>query len=323
MNKKFLYIVVLIFSCWYANGQNQLGKTDDIARISLTPVIADQAEDFPEAASALLNNKLQQIVVNNGLGSQSVFSRFVITANISLTTKDIIPGPPTMTAISATATFFIIDYETKVVFSTYNLSFKAAGTNLNKAYIDGLKRINVNSNELKNFIETGKNKIVAYYNDQCDFIIQNAMSLVAQQQYEEAIFRLSSIPEVCKDCYMKATNSIGPIYKEYLNHLCNINLAEARAVWVANPNSMGANEIAGLLSNILPDAACYSEAQKLISEIRKKILSDEKRDWDFMLKQWNDNVSLESQRIKAYRDVGVAYGNHQPQQVYHFKGWLW
>jgi hypothetical protein len=37
---------------------------------------------------------------------------------------------------------------------------------------------------------------------------------------------------------------------------------------------------------------------------------------NFMLKVWDDSVSLESQRIRAWRDIGVAWGNHQPQRIY-------
>jgi hypothetical protein len=33
------------------------------------------------------------------------------------------------------------------------------------------------------------------------------------------------------------------------------------------------------------------------------------------MKKYQDGVDLESQRIDAMRQVGVAYGNHQPSQT--------
>jgi len=320
---KPLLSILLIATVSYGFAQNNIGKTDDQARISLTPVVADQVEDLPESALSLLQNKMQQIATNGGLGANSYSPRFIITVNLAVITKDVISGPPAMIAMNIDATYYIADYISKTVFSRKTISFKAVGTNPNKAYIDGIKKINADSPEFKSFIELGKNKIIAFYNDRCDFILQDAKALTAQKQYQEAIFQLTAVPDVCKECYMKATNAIEPIYKAYMNDLCNRNLAAAQAVWIANPNSSGANEVVGLFADILPDAACFGDAQKLVNEIRTKVLSDENRDWNFKMKRWDDNTSLESQRINASREVGVAYGTNQPTNTYHFKGWLW
>ena len=63
--------------------------------------------------------------------------------------------------------------------------------------------------------------------------------------------------------------------------------------------------------NILPDAGCYDEAMELYREIKGKVLDD----WKFEMKKYQDGVDLEKQRIDAMRQVGVAYGNHQPAQT--------
>jgi hypothetical protein len=40
------------------------------------------------------------------------------------------------------------------------------------------------------------------------------------------------------------------------------------------------------------------------------------------MKQQQDAVNLEASRIKAARDIGVAYGNGQPKSiVYNVRGW--
>ena len=45
----------------------------------------------------------------------------------------------------------------------------------------------------------------------------------------------------------------------------------------------------------------------------------DKREWDLKLK---NDIVLEKDRIKAYRDVGVAWGNGQPKSVaYNIHGW--
>ena len=62
--------------------------------------------------------------------------------------------------------------------------------------------------------------------------------------------------------------------------------------------------------NILPDAGCYGEAMELYQEIKGKVLDD----WKFEMKQYEDGIDLEKLRIEAVRQIGVAYGAHQPQQ---------
>lgn len=316
MKKYLILTVVALWSLLTVQAQNNLGKTDDLGRISLTPVVPEQMDGMPDNARSALENKLQQIATNNGLGGFDFQGRFILTSKIVLNTKDILPGPPPMHAYTMDVTFYIADAVMKTVFSTTNLTAKGVGTNENKAYINGISNINVNAPQFKNFIEKGKQKIVEYYNSKCDFIIKEALTMAATDRYQEAIFNLMSIPDVAKDCYHDAMDQVPPIYEKYINYLCNQDLAAAKAVWVANPNSEGANAVATYLADIYPDAACYGEAQKLIQEIRTKIRQDEKRDWNFMLKVWDDSVSLESQRIRAWRDIGVAWGNHQPQRIY-------
>jgi len=326
MIKKINFLLAIGFSLMtfgFVTAQNNPGKTNQSNRISLKPIVADQAEDLPGSASSLLENKMQQIATFNGLGASSTSPRFIITVNLSVISKDIIPGPPTLIAMNIDATFYIADYRTQTVFSTKTISLKAVGDNPNKAYIDGIKNINANSDEFKSFVEEGKNKIIAYFNDKCDFIIQDAKALVSQKKYQEAIFQLTSVPDVCEDCYKKTSSALGPIFKIYMNDLSIRNLASARAIWAANPNSSGANEVSGLLSQILPDAACYNDCQILVKSIQKKVLSDENKNWDFQMKQYNNNVSMENQRLNAYREIGIAYAANQPKTVYRLAGWLW
>jgi hypothetical protein len=316
MKKFTLLWLIIICTTIYGYAQNDLGKSDDISRISLTPVVPEQPDGMPGIAQETLENKLQQIATSNGLGGINYRSRFFITVRVNLGSKDILPGPPPMHVYNMDITLFIADDVSKTVFSMATIQAKGVGTNENKAYISGINTININSPQLKTFIEQGKKKITEYYNAKCDFIIKEALTLAKTDRYEEAIYNLMSIPDVSKNCYDQALDFVPSVYQGYLDYLCNVNLAKAKAYWVANPNSAGANFVAANLASIYPDAACYGEAQKLVSEIQKKILHDENRDWDFMLHVWDDKVSIESQRINAWRDVGVAYGNNQPQYNY-------
>jgi hypothetical protein len=58
----------------------------------------------------------------------------------------------------------------------------------------------------------------------------------------------------------------------------------------------------------------------LTAEISKRVKELDKREWDFQLKQHQDDVDLQKASIKAVRDIGVAYGKNQ-QPTYHVHTW--
>jgi len=269
----------------------------------------------------LLENKLMEVAVKNGLGGSGPSPRFVLTAKMVALTKDITPTVPPMEAYTFQIYLYIVDVVDQIVVSTTTMSSKGAGTNKNKAYITGLRTINLNNSELEQFMKTGKQKIIEYYNSRCDFVIAKAKSLQSQNQFQAAIATLSGIPEVCKDCYMKSLELIGPIYKDYIDHDCQIftNMAETR--WAANPTAAGAADAGAALCLIDPDSKCYPETKALIAKMEAKVQKDEIRDWKFMERVWGDNVSLEKLRIKAYRDIGVSFGNNQ-QPTYNNILWV-
>ena len=79
------------------------------------------------------------------------------------------------------------------------------------------------------------------------------------------------------------------------------------------PNSEGALRAGAVLWQIDPDSKCYSQVQAIYSQMGDKVLKDEQRDWNFFVKVWEDQVRLEELRIRAFRDIGVAWGlNQQP-----------
>jgi len=82
---------------------------------------------------------------------------------------------------------------------------------------------------------------------------------------------------------------------------------------------MNSAEKAGaILSIIEPDAACFNEVNALTKKIADKIRQIDDREWKYILKE----QAQKSEKIEAYRAIGVAYGNDQPQNMtYNYKGW--
>ena len=317
--KKILLSLLMIIG-YNAYSQNTLGKSDDAARITLAAYVPQQIDKMPDAARSILANKLNQIVTQNGMGGAANNERFIITANVNVISKDLTATAPPMTALVLEVTLYIGDGFVGTKFSSTSISVKGVGESETKAYISALKGISPTNSNIQSFVGNGKSKIIEYYNSKCDFIIKEAQTLVSQNNFEEAIFKLTSVPEVCKECYDKAMDAVGPIYQKQIDRECK--LMEANTAWNAAQDSYGADTAGGILAQIDPNASCYKEALALSNKIAQRIKEIDQRDWKLQLKEQQDNVDIQKATIKAIRDIGVAYGNGQPKTVtYNVRGW--
>ncbi len=314
--KKIVFLL-LAFVPFFGMAQNNEGSANDYDRIALDVYIPEQVESIPDHAKSLLTSKLTNAVTEKGMAGAGVSPRFLVTAKMELLTKDIAPTVPKIETYTFDIYLYIVDHVDKNILSSTSFTAKGTGSNANKAYTNALRTVDLKNDKVNKFLDDGKRKIIQYYNSRCDFIIARAKSLAAQNQFADALATLSGIPEVCKDCYMKALDEIGPIYQDYIDHDCQVMVNVASACWAAQPNSNGAMQAGAVLAAIDPDSKCYGESRSLISKMEQKVLKDEQRDWSFMREVYQNEVMLEALRIKAFRDVGVAFGeNQQPTYVY-------
>lgn len=338
--KKIVFL--LIFSAVF-RGLNAQVKLDDFGRIILNTYLSDKI-NIPSEAKELLKTKLSQIASNNGMGGSQVNPRFIITANLNVGTKDIIAGPPQMIAQNVDITFFIGDALTNTVFANTTLSLKGVGTNENKAFIEAIKTINPIYKNIEAFIEEGKNKIINYYSTNCDFIIKDAQTLVKQENYDEAIYQLSLVPDVCQECYFKCLDTLSSIYQKKLDADCKSKLNNAKVTWTANQTPEGAEKAGDILSAINPMASCQTDVDALVKSIDSKLKADEKAMWQFKMKQYADkiaeqkeqvriaeekskrdddyrenqsnrNLELDITRVNAYREVALEHARNQPKTI--------
>jgi len=352
--KRLLQISFLLLFVQIATGQEKL---DDFGRIILNTYLPDDMS-IPSEAKNFLSTKLSQIASNNGMGGSQLNPRFVITAAVNVGTKDIIPGPPQMIAQNLEVTLFVGDALDNTIYSNVILNVKGVGTNENKAFIEAIKTINPKNKEILDFLETGKKKIIDYYTSQCDFILKNALSLAKLEKYDEAIYTLAVVPEVCQECYNKCLDTATYIYQQKINTECKVKLNEAKMAWSASSNSEGAEKAGTILSTINPLSNCQSDVDNLIKSIDSKLKADEKKRWDFQMKQYADKVAAQKELIRiaeenmkrddaqqeresnreaafrekqslrnheldkilvnAYREVSLEYARNQPRTINHY-----
>lgn len=314
-----LITVLFILAATISYSQNNKGKVDDMGRIVLNAYVPDQTDGLTSSAKNSLENKLNQIATSTGMGGGASNPRFIITANVVVLTKDITPTAPPMQAYTLDVTLYIGDGIDGKKFASQTTTVKGVGENETRAYMAALKNLNPNDAKIKSFVESGKSKIIEYYNTNCDFILKEAQTLITQKEFDYAIYKLTGVPEVCLECYNKCMTAVGPIYQQKIDFECKTKLTEANTIWSAGQSWDAAERAGAILSTIDPDATCYKDSKVLAEKIGKRILEVDKREWSLKVEK---EVDLQRDMIKAYRDVGTAYGNGQPKTVtYNVSGW--
>lgn len=319
--KTFAIVGLLAFSSFASinsTAQNKAGKVDDLGRIALNAYVSPQVEGLPSSAKRMLKNKMNQIATKSGMGGSVFSTRFIITPNITVLTKDLTATAPPMTALTLEVTLYIGDGFDGTKFASESITVKGVGTNETKAYISAIKQIKPANPIIQDFVNNGKTKIVEYYNSKCDFIIKEAQTLESQNEFEAAILKLTTVPEVCKECFDKCMDAVAPIYQKQIDRECKMKLQKAQGIWNAAQDMDAAEKAGALLATIEPEAACFSQVQALSNKIAAKVKQIDAREWKYILKE----QAQESERIRAIRDIGVAYGNNQPKNVtYNTVGW--
>ena len=255
-------LFLLLFITATVTAQNTRGKANDAGRIVLNTFIED-LEGVPAGALKMLKTKITQMASKNGMGGSESFPRFVMSADIDILTQDITPTAPPKTALTLGVTLYIGDGIEGTVFATEYIELKGIGNNETKAYIQSFRALSPRNKKFNEFIETGKKKIIEYYNSRCDFILKEANTLADQKDFDKSITKLIEVPEVCKDCYDKAMDLSSTIFKRKMENECQENMSKSNSLIAQDKWEEAANPIAGYT----PDMACYPDVKSLLTKI--------------------------------------------------------
>jgi hypothetical protein len=323
MKLRPVIIAVMLFFTLTGFTQNNQTVTDDFGRIAIVPYVPEQVVSVPIEAVNNLQIKMAQILTKHGIaGSTGYASQFVMVPNISITDKQVLASAPPKVVLTLDVAFIIGDGVNGEKFGSSSMTLKGVGSTEAKAYINAFKSIQTGNKELEHLITLSKNRILSYYNDGCDFIMKETESMVLQNRFDEALYKLVSVPVVSKDCYNKAQDQIGVVYKKKIDRDCEVLLNRATNAWNAGLDYDAAVEATGYLNQIEPAAKCYKMAQSLSNKIKDGVNRATNRDWAFLDKQLDGVISIEKARLATEKELALAYVKSLPQQVvYQIKGW--
>jgi len=279
--------------------------------IHLMAIEANPDGEMPEAAGEYLFNRLCTAVTGDGISATGQYAQFFIAAKALPLYEQAVTGAPVKTALTLSLNLYIGDYWGEKVFDRMSLEIRGVGESRERAYLNAFRSLNKNNQQVANFLEKGKQRIIAYYDAEYNNIIREAQRESALRNYERALFLLGAVP-VCCNGYDAVADELVKTYHEYIDYNCDRLLMRARNAWAVHPDQRGAVEAARILNQLEPDAACYGDAMDLYREIKDKM----KDDWNFeMREKYKDSIELRKQTIEAARAVGVAFGEGQQPQT--------
>lgn len=293
-----------------------LYATTAMSQITLTPYVVSSVGGLNDNNVGLLDGNLRTLISRSGLES-GYGGRFVLAVTVNLLEKSMTNTAPVKVVQKVQINFAIGDSQGGTCFGTTSMVCRGVGDTDIQAMQNSFRNIRVTP-ELETLIADSKNKIIAYYNQNGSSIMAKAKSLVAAQKWEEALYELSFIPSECS-CYPEAAKMMSNVYQTHLNHDAAAQYTTAEALAQTDPE-----EALAILGDIDPSSAVATKAKALTTKInaRQKQLQDKQiaHERNMEKRRLEADVALENARIKACRDVAVAYAKRKTV-VYNVNRW--
>ena len=290
------------------------------AQIMLSPVFDSAINGLNENNTAILEGRLQSLISSMGMES-SYGGRFVLACKVAALQREV-SGTKLIQHLQVS--YAVGDNMSDICFGSTTTECYGIGNTEEQAMTSALKSLKA-TKQLKDLVATSKTRIIDYYNKNGAAIIQRAKGLIAAHKWEEALYELSAIPEECS-FYPEALAMMEATYTSHINHDAARVLAEAQAVWSADPNpGPGAEEAMAILATIDPSAKCYPQAQALMKKIEARVQSvTDKRYNDAVALEKariNTHAALEKARLNACKEVAAAYARRTVVVPGYYRSW--
>ncbi len=147
----------------------------------------------------------------------------------------------------------------------------------------------------------------------------------SEQSAKKANESLAKIDPNSK-CFNDAQELSNQMHEEVIDKTCSSLLLQAQSAWSEGQNSSAAQNASQYLKQINPKAKCFPEAQILTTQIAERIKKLEKRDWDFQLKQYEDDLAFQKQkhedqtaneraRIEASKEIAIIDAENEKVRI--------
>lgn len=306
MIKKISILTILLACTLNLMAQGEKLSSKDM--IAITPMVSC-ALNLPDDAKASLGTKLGQMVTQSGFGSNSC--QFVLTANVIVLDKQATATAPVQFMVNLEVSVYLLNVAEGVVIDETSFNVKGVDRLENKAVIQAINQIQPRSPKVSAWMNSCKEKIVAYYNTRIPTMMIKAKALADQNEYERAIEMLSGIPESV-DQYQQVADMISAVYQKMIDRDAKAAILQAKGLITLKKYG----EAFDALLAVDPTSSHSKEAFAMIEQVRQSIAASENAAYAARNKQYeeqkesaqrlhDDRVMLTKMQIQAAQKVGV------------------
>ncbi|MDR1761686.1 MAG: tetratricopeptide repeat protein, partial [Bacteroidales bacterium] len=205
--KKIIISIFLFFPiCLFAQ------SIDDIGKIILGVNISKSSTAETQSLSDQLKNKLAQIATQSGYSAFGTNNLFVISPNVVVNSTDMAEGGMKNIYVVKGELFLSIqERDNNVVYSSIAIPFSGSATSKDRAIKNAI--VDIDFKAVEPCFSTAKEKILSYYENKQDVIFARANTYLANNQFDEAITCLMTVPEELSALYKKSLTRANEIYK--------------------------------------------------------------------------------------------------------------
>lgn len=273
------------------------------AVIDLSAYIDDEtAAQLGDNNAAALKNKISKIITRNGMADAA--GLFVVTPTLTITDDGAVDtGMTTLHVLRADLTLSVKNLFEDTVFGSQTVSLQANGKSMEACMRSLINKVNVNDARFAKLIGDVQQGIADYYTRQMPKILAKVNSLVAREEYEDAMAALAVIPESV-DEYEAVEELKVQVYDKLLAGEVTRAVAQAdidgalELCRACNPVSPNYGEVIRFLNRLDAQAAA-AEAAAMEQELRKM-------DAEAMRARTQQEAAVEAQSLKAERAESSA-----------------
>lgn len=176
-------------------GLSAAAQSDNVSpgKVGFTPMFVKTYAFLPQAAVDLMEQKLMQVAMRNGVASYS--GRYVLTAKVAEEDTQMTATAPVQYVKKLSVQFVAYDMETKAVVGELTVPVTGVDKTPERATLAALRRIQPKNAKTTVFIQNASKAIVDAFNRNLESILKKAEYLANHGQYDEALASLAAIPQ--------------------------------------------------------------------------------------------------------------------------------
>lgn len=197
------------------------------------------------------------------------------------------------------------------IFNSHTVQLIGTGQDTASAVNDAIGKIQASDPKLATFLKDSRQKIMDFYQANCDEVIQEAVRAYDLQNYAMSIALLYSVPQGTT-CYENAREYSVKAYREYQRTECQKKLLQLRSMSVimkgpdsdARTKQQQYGEVLRLVRSMDPTAeGCYDEAYNMLNNLAADFDGENKRNFDLVSKVVTDQADVQKEMYKAMGEM--------------------